>query len=172
VDDSHDYHAQEPDKSNSGRGWVMVHAPRLTPEAIIQAMEAGEFYASSGVRLKDVRRRESEYQIEIEAEEGVTYITQFIGTRRGFDRSNEPVRNAAGEALRVTHRYSRDVGEVFAEVKGPKAAYTLKGDEIYVRAKIISSKPPRNPNRETETEAAWTQPLIPGFAAPGPADGQ
>lgn len=160
VDDSHNYHAQGPDKSNTGRGWVMVRAPRLTPEAIIQAMEAGEFYASSGVRLKDARRGKDRYEIEIDPEEGVTYTTQFIGTRRGFDRSNEPVRNVAGEALRVTHRYSRDVGEVFAEVKGPKAAYTLKGDEIYVRTKIISSKPLKNPYREGETEAAWTQPLI------------
>jgi hypothetical protein len=160
VDDSHNYHGEGPDQSNSGRGWVMVRAPRLTPEAILQAMEAGEFYASSGVRLKDARRGKDWYEIEIEPEEGVTYTTQFIGTRRGFDRSNEPVRNAAGEALRVTHRYSKDVGEVFADVNGATATYTLKGDEFYVRAKVISSKLKRNPYLKGETEAAWTQPLI------------
>lgn len=160
VDDSHNYHAIGPDKSNAGRGWVMVRAPRLVPDEIIAAMEAGEFYASSGVRLKEVRRSKGEYRIEIEPEKGATYTTQFFGTRKGFDRTNEPVRAANGEALRVTHRYSKDVGEVLAEVKGATATYTLKGDEIYVRAKIVSSRPKNNPYRKGETEAAWTQPLI------------
>ena len=49
-------------------------------------MEAGDFYASSGVYLNDVRRAPGELSVEIRAEAGVTYTVQFIGTRQGFDR--------------------------------------------------------------------------------------
>jgi hypothetical protein len=162
VDDSHNYHLQASTNSNSGRGWIMVRSRYLTPEHIIRAMEAGEFYASSGVHLGEVRRETNRLSVTIMPDAGVTYTTQFIGTRKGFDQSNEPVRTANGEALRVTHRYSPSIGEVLAEVAGHSPTYQLKGDEIYVRAKVISSKLKTNPYLKGEFEAAWTQPLITG----------
>jgi hypothetical protein len=119
VDDSHHYHASHATNSNPGRGWVMVRAEHLTPEAILQALEDGDFYASNGVTLKDVRCASDSLSVEIAAQPGVAYRTQFIGTRRGFDRANEPVRIAAGGALRVTHRYSTDIGQVLTEVEVP-----------------------------------------------------
>ncbi|HAB15339.1 MAG TPA: hypothetical protein DCE44_02700, partial [Verrucomicrobiales bacterium] len=161
VDDSHSYHTNSVGLSNPGRGWVMVRAPQLTPESLIQALERGDFYASSGVTLNDIRREGATLRIEIASEPGVTYLTRFIGTRRGFDPTNEPVRNAAGEKLRVTNRYDDDVGEILAEQSGPLVAYEMGGDELYVRAVIRSSKPKSNPYRNGETEAAWTQPVIP-----------
>ena len=57
-------------------------------------------------------------------------------------------------------RYSRDIGTVLAEVTGNNPAYVLKGDEIYVRAKIISSKPKENGSVAGEFETAWTQPVV------------
>jgi hypothetical protein len=162
TDDSHHYHEMSPKRSNSGRGWVMVRTAQLTPEAIVNAMEAGDFYASSGVILKDVRRGKDSVAVEIDAQPGVEYTIQFIGTRKGFDPKNEPIRTANGEALRVTHHYSKDIGAVLAEVKGTSATYKLKGDETYVRAKITSTKVKPNPVKEGETEAAWIQPLVTG----------
>jgi hypothetical protein len=38
----------------------------------------------------------------------------------------------------------------------------VKGDEIYVRARVTSSKVKENPYREGEFEMAWTQPLVTG----------
>ncbi|MBM3875098.1 MAG: hypothetical protein FJ386_00035 [Verrucomicrobia bacterium] len=149
-------------KTYSGRGWVVVRAPSLAPESIVAAMEAGDFYASNGVKLRDVRRGPGEYRVEIEPEAGVSYTTQFIGTRKGFNRDNQPVRNAAGERLRKTHTYSADVGAILAEVKGPVASYRLKGDEIYVRARVISTKTKQNPSELGEVEQAWAQPLVTG----------
>ena len=64
----------------------------------------------------------------------------------------------------VTRRYSPEIGTVLAEVKALTASYTLKGDELYVRAKIISSKPKANATNADEMEMAWTQPLMPGMA--------
>ncbi len=162
TDDSHHYHEQKPNQSNPGRGWVMVRARYLTPESLIAALEGGDFYASTGVRLKDVRFGDGALWLEIEPEVGVTYTTPFIGTRKDYDRSSTPALGADGKPLPVTRRYSRDIGTVLAQVKGPSARYVLKGDELYVRAKIVSSKPQANPSVPGEVETAWAQPVQPG----------
>lgn len=140
TDDAHDYHSRGARRSNPGRGWVVVRARRLTPRSLITAMEAGDFYASTGVRLRDVRWDGDSLAIEIEPEPGVQYTTQFIGTRRS----------------------RRAVGAVLARVQGVSPRYRPRGDELYVRATIRSSKPQANPGAPGEVERAWTQPVLPG----------
>lgn len=168
VDDSHHYHDIKLGKSNTGRGWVMVRARHLTPESIVKAMEAGDFYSTSGVVLSDVQSSPQQIAVTIQGEPGVTYTTQFIGTRKGFDASSELMPAPADETQprrTLPHRrYSKDVGALLAEVKGTSARYTMKGDEIYVRAKIVSSKPKVNGSVADEVETAWTQPVV--VAAP------
>ncbi len=161
TDDAHNYHGNASNRSNPGRGWVMVRAAKLEPEALMRAMEAGDFYSSTGVVLKNVQRGPKEIAIDIVAAKGVEYTTQFIGTRKGYDATHEPYKLASGAKLRVTHRYSDEVGQVLATVKGSRAAYRLKGDEIYVRAKVISSKAKANPLYPGELESAWIQPHVP-----------
>ena len=39
--------------------------------------------------------------------------------------------------------------------------YTLTGKEMYVRAKVTSSKPHPNPYAKGDVEVAWTQPVVP-----------
>src|SRR5690606_19937182 len=53
TDDTHSYHGKG--SSQPGRGWIMVRAGELTPAALIEAMRRGDFYASSGVTLRDIR---------------------------------------------------------------------------------------------------------------------
>lgn len=159
VDDSHHYHTMSVSNSNPGRGWVVVRAPELSAPAIIKAMEAGDFYASSGVRLKDVQLQSNTLSIEIEPEDGVTYTTQFIGTRKDFDRTSSPGVSLVGKP--VTRQYSADIGEVFAVRRGISAQYTMTGDELYIRAKVVSSKLKDNPHAPGEKETAWTQPVLP-----------
>jgi hypothetical protein len=55
VDDSHHYHEFHAGFANPGRAWVVVRAASLTPDALIEAMEAGDFYGSTGVELDEVR---------------------------------------------------------------------------------------------------------------------
>ena len=164
TDDTLHYHAFGPGKSNSGRGWVMVRARHLTAESIVHAMEAGDFYATTGVTLRDVRHEGRQLSVEIASEPGISCVTQFIGMRRGYDPRSEVIPTSGDDPLtrgRLPHRrYSKDVGAVFAEVTGTNASYTLKGDEIYVRAKIISSKPKENGSVAGEFETAWTQPVV------------
>jgi len=140
----------------------MVRAKHLTAESIIAAMEAGDFYATTGVTLREVTREAGRLAIEVQPQPGVTYAIQFIGTRRGYDPSSELIPPPAGQPVATLphRRYSKDVGAVLAESKGPRAEYRLRGDEIYVRAKIISSKPKENGSVADEFETAWTQPVV------------
>ncbi len=158
TDDAHDYFTNMIGRTNPFRGWIMVRASELSANALIAAIEAGDFYASTGVTLTEVNRRGDTLAVEVQAEPGVTYTTQFIGTRRGYDPSTQ-VLGTPGKTVQHV-RYSKDVGMVLAEVTGPRARYTLKGDELYVRAKITSSKAKPNASVPDEVECAWTQPLV------------
>ncbi len=161
TDDSHNYFGLR--GASPGRGWVMVRAERLEPETLIRAIYSGDFYASSGVVLRDilVQNEPRTLTIEIEAEDGVEYVTEFIGTRRDFDSTSTPVVDDEGNELPVTRRYSKDIGAVLARVEGTRASYTLKGDELYVRAVVHSSKDHPNASYEGQKEQAWVQPVQP-----------
>ena len=160
VDDAHSYHAFERTNSNPGRGWVVVRSPQLKAEPLMAAMEAGNFYSSTGVRLRDFQRGTNSLALTIETEPGIDYATQFIGTRRGFDARSEPVQRSPVDTYPASRRYSDDIGVVLAEVPGPTPRYVANGDEIYVRAKVFSSKVKPNGLVPGETEVAWTQPLV------------
>lgn len=161
VDDAHQFHNYSRSNSNPGRGWVMVRAPHLTADGIVRALEAGDFYASTGVKLRDVQRGARQLSLMIEPEPGITYTTQFIGTRWGFDPASEPSPPPPGGGLPVSRRYREDIGLVLAEVTGTTPSYTVRGNEIYVRAKVISSKTKAGAVSAREKEMAWVQPLIP-----------
>jgi hypothetical protein len=161
VDDSHQYFDRGPTNHNPGRGWIVVRAPSLTPGALFDAMEKGDFYASTGVRLSDITRTSEEIAVKIESEPGVSYKTQFIGTRKNFDPASEAGPQPTNSLQAVTRQYSSDIGTVLAEVSGPAPSYKLKGDEIYVRAKVISSKKRSFPHPPDENEVAWVQPVAP-----------
>lgn len=163
TDDSHAYHEFNSTKTNPGRGWVMVKAPYLTAEALVKGLDAGDFYASSGVVLDEVVRDGNELKIAIRAEPGVTYKTEFVATMKGVDLTATPkvFKDKDGKETPVTSDYSPDVGKVVATADGPKASYTLTGNELYVRAKVTSSKPHPNPYAKGDVEVAWTQPVVP-----------
>jgi hypothetical protein len=140
----------------------MVRAPHLTAESLIAALEAGDFYASTGVVLEDVRRDKSRLSLRIRAEGGVSYKTQFIGTLKDVPLDSEVRKNDRGDdVLDVTRLYHAGVGKVLAESDSLEPTYRLTGEELYVRAKITSTKPHPNPYAKGDTEVAWTQPVVP-----------
>ncbi len=162
VDDSHHYGKFSPTNSNSGRGWVMVRAAQLTAAAIINALEAGNFYASSGVELNDVTWKENKLTLRIVPQPGVTFTTEFIGTRRPVDWQNKTVMSTNGHPLAVTRLYSRGIGAVLSEQRGTNVSYQTTGDELFVRARVTSSRLKENGVEPGERERAWTQPVRPG----------
>jgi len=159
TDDSHVYNGEK--GSRPGRGWIMVRAAELEPEALVRAIKAGEHYASSGVTLRDVRFDPAKkvLQVDIETKPGVTYKTEFIGTEIGFDDQSEPRLDKDGKPFRTTRKYSHDVGKVFATVEGANPSYQLTGKELYVRAVVSSSEAPDDPSFKGQVQQAWTQPV-------------
>ncbi len=123
VDDAH--HFKRPwDKTASkpGQGWIVVRTTSLSSQAILTAMESGEFYASTGVELSDYQANEKSITITIKEERTSKYRVQFIGNG----------------------------GRVLSEAVKSPAVYTIKGNEGYVRAKVI----------ESNGKFAWTQPVM------------
>lgn len=161
VDDAHHYAHSHEDVAEPGRGWVKVRAPELTSEAIIASMEAGDFYATTGVDLEEIRLEEDQFYVAVDAEPEVDYTIQFIGTPAAVDTTSRPTVDEDGDTLRTTRQYIDDIGIVLEETDGPEARYDLTGEELYVRAKIISSKAHPNPFAEGDPEMAWTQPVRP-----------
>jgi hypothetical protein len=162
TDDSHRYFDFAPGIANPGRGWVMVRAESLDAGAIVEAMERGDFYGSSGVTLKDVEGTEQGLSISIDGEPGVTYTTRYIGTRKDFDKSTRPFLDADGNPVPNSSLiYSDTIGQVLMETTDLESRYEFTGDELYVRATITSDKPMANPPVEGDLEMAWVQPVMP-----------
>lgn len=161
TDDSHGYHEFGLGKVNPGRGWTMVRAAHLTPESIVKALEAGDFYSSTGVTLDEVTRDGNTLRLVIRTEPGVTYRTEFVATMKDARLDATPVRDRNGNELPVTAVYSPDIGKVVATSDDPRPTYTFSGKELYVRAKVTSSKPHPNPYARGDVEVAWTQPVVP-----------
>lgn len=141
TDDSHEYHGKP--GSRPGRGWVMVRSRFLTPEHLIAAMKRGDFYASSGVTLKDVQFDSStrSLSIQIDAEDDVSYRTDFIAT------------------LKDSHTEESGIGVVVDSQTGHKASYKMTGKELYVRALITSDRGHVDPSYADQKQQAWTQPV-------------
>ncbi len=123
VDDSHHLKFQS-EKGNvalPGRAWIVVRAAECTTEAIMGAIERGDFYASKGPELTDYTVTDRVVSVAVRESGGAKFRIQFIGS--GGKLLRESIVNAA--------------------------SYIIRGDEGYVRVKIIDS----NGN------AAWTQPV-------------
>jgi hypothetical protein len=113
---SDDNHYKE---GNVGKGWIMVNAPALTKKDIVESIRKGNFYATTGVILKDL--------------------------------------SFTGNSIKVTSSSSSDIitfigkyGKILKTINGPTGQYTIKADELYVRAKITNS----------QGKSAWTQPVF------------
>jgi hypothetical protein len=137
TDDSHSYHQFGSAYSNAGRGWVMVLADSLTPSSLIRSLEAGSFYASTGVKLEEIVVDNNVLRVAIAQDTGVNYKIQFIGVRKGEEQSS-----------------------ILKEVSETEAEFQITEDFLFVRSKIISDKVKENPFQDGDVETAWTQPVV------------
>jgi hypothetical protein len=145
TDDAHNFHAIPSREQEPGRGWVVVLARELTAASLIDALKAGRFYASSGVTLTSIEQFDGHMDINVTPEANVSYIIEFIGSRRG---------NPAAAGV-VLHR-----------AEGTQATYRLQDDDIFVRARVTSSRRHPNPSEPGEFERAWVQPIRGPAAVP------
>jgi hypothetical protein len=111
-DDAHVFKQPgNPDVPGPGRAWVAVRAERLAPRAIVEALERGDFYASTGVELADYQATDKGITIAIKEHPSSKYRIQFIGAS----------------------------GRVLSETTASPATYAFAGNERYVRAKVLES---------------------------------
>jgi len=135
TDDTHNYLQKGKQYAIPGRGWIMVKAKELDTESIIDAMNIGNFYASTGVSLKHINISRNKLSISIIEEEGVCYQTQFIGAFKN-DKNTR----------------------ILKTINGGNSNFKISKDLLFVRAKIISTKIRQNSITDNEFESAWIQP--------------
>jgi len=70
-----DAHFNTPDHFG---GWVMVKAAENSPEALLAALKAGAFYASTGPQISDIRIAKD--SVEVDCSAAATVIVQGKGT--------------------------------------------------------------------------------------------
>jgi hypothetical protein len=160
-DDAHHYQRFWPDGANPGRGWIMVRAKRLDADSLIDAMNRGDFYASTGVILRgvayDAKRRT--IAVKVQSEPGVRYTIEFVGTLAGVDPAAKSA-EAGKTSKRPGRVYSPEIGMVLWRIEGDSATYHFSGKELYVRAVVRSDKPLANSHADSvEKQAAWCQPM-------------
>lgn len=166
-DDAHVYQVWGVGNVNPGRGWMMVRSNWLTPNKITEAVKRGDFYNSTGVTLKSLDMTDGRIDLVIDAQPGVSYRVEFVGTLQGADLDGRAVTDEPHEhedsldhLHQTIYRYSDDIGKVLKTVEGTTASYEVLGSEIYVRARITSNRLHPNPFAEGDVEMAWTQPLV------------
>lgn len=160
-DDSHHYQEFSPDNANPGRAWIMVRSTQLEPGALIDAMNRGDFYVSTGVLLRDIAydAKQRSIHIAVKSEPGVRYTIEFIGTLEGADPTGQPA-EAGEHSERPGRLYSPEVGKVLSGVVGDSATYQFTGKELYVRAVVRSDKPiPNAPANDVQKQEALCQPM-------------
>jgi hypothetical protein len=130
VDDAHVFKQPgNPNVAGPGRGWVSVRAERLEAGSIMAALERGDFYASTGVELVEVVTTAASVSIVVRETSFSKYRIQFIGGG----------------------------GRLLAETPAGKATYAFRGDEGYVRARVL----------ESNGRIAWVQPvMVPAGSGP------
>ena len=174
-DDTHVYRG-EPHNGMlmPGNAWTLVRATSLTVDALVEAMEAGDFAACEGVEPEDIDfdPATGTLSVSVAAKPDAARTVRFIVSKRDFDE--RPVRTFVARPRgkegepRFERRFSvydERVGMVAKTVAGAvgepvRATYTLADDDLYVRARI---EEPGQPLCTTFLHpqnlfVAWTQP--------------
>ena len=128
-DDTHHLKVVDRNKSNPGRGWVMVHANELTPKAISDAMDRGDFYATSGVMLGKIELTDK--TLKIVADEPATDHEVVMDPREYLGIGRRALRGeldlAARDVLLVLFQDHHDVEGGAAACAGEDHLHGARG---------------------------------------------
>ena len=157
-----------------GNAWTLVRAAALSCDALVEAMEAGDFAACEGIEPEDIDfdATTGTLSVSVAAKPGAVRTIRFIVSKRDF--SEKPVRIlvARPEGKADTPKFERRlavyderIGLVAKTVTGAagepaRASYTLADDDLYVRARIEEPGEPLCTAflHPQHLLVAWTQP--------------
>ena len=107
TDDSHQH------TKDYGGGWVVVNAPSLNVDEIVEALRLGHFYASSGPTIESYGVRDGQVYVHCSSAQAIHFIA--------FERRGKS--------------FIADVGQTLTA-----ATHTLHGDEKYVRIEVVDER--------------------------------
>jgi hypothetical protein len=140
---------------DSLRGWTVVRAADRTPAAIIAALRAGHFYASSGPEIYDV-------QVDLQGDGTTTPYTGTVSVRCSPVRSITLVANATRGARLNAGPFGMAQRARRLRPTGQKPEGTVEGD-LLTGAELILTGLERYARIQVEDAAgrcAWTNPLF------------
>lgn len=151
-DDRHDY-------SSEAKAWSVVRAEKLGVKELFAAIREGDFYASNGLDFEDIQFDGQSLSVKIDVRQEGPYRIEFIGTKKDYDPASQVVEVEKGprNPARKIDVFSDSIGVVLDTVEGSEGSYTLKPDDLYVRAKIVKLSQQAQADWQTRP-AAWTQP--------------
>jgi hypothetical protein len=152
---SDDRHAYEPQP----KAWSVVRAACLCTNQLLEAIHAGDFYASNGLGFEDVQFDGKTLSVKIDVREEGQYRILFLGTKKDYDPTSRVIDVEEGPRCptRKIDIYSDSIGVVLDTIEGTEGSYTIKPDDLYVRAKIVKVVEDLKPDWQSEP-AAWSQP--------------
>jgi len=146
-DDAHHFQTIAPDKSNPGRGWVMVNAPKLNPDEITNAMLRGDFYSSNGIFLQAYQRGPLNYIIEVDEKKTAEMLT------------SEKLRGKKVKDGKTGYKieFIGHKGKTLKEIYESTADYKIDTSNPYIRAKVTFTRKHKDGYEEYY---AWGQPIF------------
>ncbi len=132
TDDTHYYYNYQPATSSPGYGWVVCQVAELTPDAVLNALRLGKFYASTGPELESYAVDGRTIKIKVKPQDKQHFRIKFIGRH----------------------------GRLLHEVEGLEAEYTIKGDEYYVRVRVGDDAESTSSASGIPGQALYCQPVF------------
>lgn len=136
ADDSHR-------PAEDGRGWCVVKARERTPEAILDALRLGSFYASSGVTVDSITVRDHILRSVSRDAQAIAVVSES-GQRIAFVEDSELLLDASGldkASASVTSPFFRI--EYFG--RGGRMAWSqpflVRGERIEKRRRMLAARP-------------------------------
>lgn len=152
-------------------GWTHVYSDSLDSNSIVNAMNQGRSYVSTGLQFAEIKFDGNTLAVKLDPQVEGQYRIEFVGTKKGYDESFkilETGNDAAKTPARKIECWSKEIGKVLETVDGIEGSYTLKADDLYVRAKayrIGASHVDQGTDYKISPvikDAAWTQPYRTG----------
>jgi len=152
TDDRHSY-------DSAPKAWSVVRAAELGAKELVAAIAAGDFYASNGLDFEEIQFDGKSLSVKIDVREEGPYRILFLGTKKDYDPASQVVEFEKGARCpaRKIDVYSDSIGVVLDTVDGTEGSYTLKADDLYVRANIVKVAEGLQPDWQSQP-AAWSQP--------------
>ncbi|MDO5310222.1 MAG: twin-arginine translocation signal domain-containing protein [Planctomycetia bacterium] len=168
TDDSHGIVRQDYVAFHS---WMHVLADALEVESLFDAMNRGRSYVSTGLSFQEISFDGKTLAVKLDPTLEGQYRIEFYGVKKDYDQTVKYVETTDGTREIPTHTvecWSPEISKVLDATDRLEGSYTLKSDDLFVRAKAYRVGAGNVSHGATTAptllaaDAAWTQPYRQG----------